>query len=159
MTTANEMKSWQTFEESEFALSFRYPAITPQGRAVERRKYAQADRQRIHFFSTEAEGVQHEGVYFEITRYLDLLPQIEYTQHKAALTALRPEVRFTPLTAGVLNGLTSLHYTFTLSDKQRAVVLLPLPDATYRLLYNPRSPLNLDILATVTQASHNAQKS
>ncbi|GAB4157796.1 MAG: hypothetical protein Fur0021_27040 [Candidatus Promineifilaceae bacterium] len=152
MLTPDTPKSWQIFQEADFALRFRYPAVTPQGRAVERRAYTQPDRQRIHFFSTEAEGVQHEGVYFEITRYQDLLPQTEYAQHKAALTTHRPEVRFTPLTAGILNGITALHYTFILSDKQRAVVLLPLPDATYRLLYNPRSPLNLDILATVTLA-------
>lgn len=151
MVTPDEMKSWHTFAEREFALSFRYPALTPQGRVVERREYAQAERRRIHFFSSEAEGVQYEGVYFEITRYLDLLPQTEYEQHKAALAAQRPEVVFTPLTEHTLGGMRSFRYTFTLSDKQRAVVLIPLPDATYRLLYNPRSPLNLDILATVTR--------
>src|SRR5262245_57067768 len=75
------MQNWQHFVYPGFALGFRYPQITSQGHIVEKVETQDEGRIRVHFTSKES----HE-LYFEITKYIDLLPaQVEYQNHKKYL--------------------------------------------------------------------------
>ena len=90
-------------------------------------------------------------MYFEVVYYPNLLAQEEYQQHKQYL-----EKRF-ELGDFTITGLNEtrlgLHpayeYAFKWGQKERAVILVQKDHAMYRIIYDPYSPLNLQVLSTI----------
>lgn len=83
--TGSNKQDWVHFTDSRIALALQYPKVTPQGTPVEVDENQDEDTIRLHFRSTGS-----REVYFEITKYQDLSPQMEYEQHKENLER-RPE--------------------------------------------------------------------
>ncbi len=125
---------WQrvTLSRAEFS----YPDPTPSGHPVVRRDSDRGDVQRIHVSSPES-----GELYFEAGRFVGLTPQEEYERHRLYL-----EQRFGE---GAVTELTDGRYAFRWSEGERAVVLIPDGHDTYRFIYDPRSALNDEVLATV----------
>lgn len=66
----------------------------------------------------------------------------------------RLRVRFregsvTDLTETRMDSLPAQSYTFAWPEGDRIVLLVRTATATYRVIYNPRGPLNAEILATL----------
>ena len=74
------MQNWPHFSNPEFALGFQYPQTTTQGHSIEKAEQRDEGAIRIHFTSKDS-----RELYFEITKYDDLSPQVEYQRHKENL--------------------------------------------------------------------------
>ena len=104
----------------------------------------EAEAIRVHFTSKNS----HE-LYFELTKYIDLSPPIEYQHHKESL-----EKRFDPFSISDLKEIRwmaqpAYKYSFKWKQGARIVRLIETENATYRILYDPSSPLNAQILSTL----------
>jgi hypothetical protein len=128
-----------------FGISFTYPDPTPQGHPIERKDDDRGDVQRIHL-SSPSSG----ELYFEASRFVGLAPQGEYARHRPYLEQRFGEGSVTELSEAKLSERPAFRYGFEWTEGERAVLLLPVARDTYRFIYDPRSPLNEEILATVT---------
>lgn len=138
------MPDWITLTEPGFTLTLRHPATTPSGHPVELRRPAP---QRVHLVSPGS-----DEVYFELGRYPETTPEMAYARFTADVAAQIPGAAFSALRAGMLAGRPAFTFSVQLPDRRRVVWLLPAEDALYRLVYNPQSALNEQILATVRAA-------
>lgn len=138
------MQDWQHFSDSRFALGFQYPQITPQGYFVEKAESQEHDIVRIHFTSKDS-----REVYFEISKYQDLSAQMEYQRHKENLEK-RPE-GFVVTDLKEIRWMSQPAYEYSIkwSQAARVVMLIEADNTTYRILYDPKSPLNVQILLTL----------
>ena len=140
------IECWHLFTDPRFKLRFNYPATTPEGHAVEKVEEQHDDAVRIHLSSRDS-----QELYFEVTKYPDLIAREEYERHKAYL-----EQRFAGFDFAIgelqetsLASRPAHTYTFRWRDAERTVMLIHKDGATYRIIYDPRSPLNAQVLSTV----------
>ena len=138
------MEHWQLFADPRFELRFRYPLTTPGGHSVEKIEGQRDDTVRVHLVS---QGSQE--LYFEVMKFLDLSPEEEYQRHKADLVQRFEALTITALDETRLGGLPAYRYALTWPDRERAVILVHKGRATYRIIYDPRSALNAQVLSTV----------
>jgi hypothetical protein len=145
MDRSTDMAGWEQFAHPAFRFRFSYPAVTPQGREVERTEERRDGAVRVHLTTRDK-----EEVYVEVCLFPNLAPPDEYARHRAHL-----EQRFglgstTPLTETSLGGLPAWTYAFHWEQGERSVLLLQAGPDTQRIIYDPRSPLNQQIIATLT---------
>ena len=138
------MQNWQHFTDSRFMLGFQYPQITPQGKPVELAENDVQEKVRVHITSKDS-----REVYFEITKYQDLSAQMEYERHKQNLEQRPEEFVVTDLREIHWMSQRAYEYLVRWSQGSRIVRLIEDENVTYRLLYDPKSPLNTQILLTV----------
>jgi hypothetical protein len=134
---------WRQFADPRFEVRFRYPAVTPRGEPVEATESQPGDGLRVHARSA------NRDVYFELTRYPPMPGEDEYRQHKPYLEGRFGEGAVTDLTETRVASRSAQTYAFAWPDGERVVLLVRTATATYRVIYNPRSPLNAAILATL----------
>jgi hypothetical protein len=138
------MQDWLHFSDPRFALGFQYPEITHQGHFVEWTESKEDDFVRVLFRSKDS-----REVYFEITKYQDLSAQLEYQQHKDNLEK-RPEgFAVTDLKEIRWMSQPAYEYSIKWSQAARVARLIETENNTYRILYDPYSPLNVQILLTL----------
>jgi len=138
---------WERFTRPGFAVAFSYPALTPQGQVVERDEEPFRNYARVHLSSPD----RHE-LYVEVVRFDDLAPRDEYLQHRPYLEQRFGPGSITALTETTLQERPAWAYAFHWDDGERSVLLLPVAGDTYRVIYNPRSELNAQIVATLSIA-------
>lgn len=138
------MQNWQHFVDTRFALGFRYPPTTPQGHPVEKTESQKDDVVRVHFTSKNS-----QELYFEVTKYFGLPAQVEYQQHKKSLEERTEEFVVSDLKEILWMSQPAYEYSIKWDNSARAVILLETDQATYRILYDPYSPLNIQILSTL----------
>ena len=143
MEPSMHMESWQLFTDPRFELRFHYPATTPQGHSVEKTEDQHDDVLRVHLVSRDS-----QELYFEVVEYPNLLPREEYEQHRAYLEQRFDDLAITELQETSLALLPAYAYSFKWDQGERAVLLIPKDQATYRVIYDPRSPLNAQVLST-----------
>jgi hypothetical protein len=150
-TVESETPDWQRFTRPEFAIEFNYPGVTPQGQTVERDEEPFREYARVHLSSPDG-----QELYLEVVRFHDLAPRDEYEQHRPYLEKRFGPDSITPLTETTLQGRPACAYAFRGDEAERslerAVLLLEIGADTYRVIYDPRSALNAQVLATVTFA-------
>jgi hypothetical protein len=139
-----EIDSWQTFAHPEFALRFRFPITTPQGQSIEIRESEDEEIRRVHLITED-----RQAVYVEITYYANLPAQQAYDRFKRELEQAEEAAHIDELKTVAFGGLPAFEFNFKRGELERAVVLVPRQQALYRLLYNPQSSLNRQILGTV----------
>lgn len=138
------MQDWLHFTDPRFALGFQYPKITHQGHFVEWTESEEKDFVRVHFRSKDS-----REVYFEITKYQDLSAQMEYQRHKENLEK-RPEgFSVTDLKEIRWMSQPAFEYSIKWSQAARVAMLIEAENLTYRILYDPYSPVNVQILLTL----------
>lgn len=138
------MQDWLHFTDLRFGLGFQYPEITHQGHFVEWTESEEKDFVRVHFRSKDS-----REVYFEITNYQDLSAQMEYQRHKENLEK-RPEgFSVTDLKAIRWMSQPAYEYSIKWSQAARVAMLIEAENITYRILYDPYSPVNVQILLTL----------
>jgi hypothetical protein len=142
---------WQRFTRPDFAIEFSYPAVTPERHTVERNDEPFREYARVHLSSPDA-----EELYLEVVRFHDLAPPDEYQHHRPYLEKRFGADSITPLTETTLRGRPAWAYAFRGDEAERslerAVLLVEIGGDTYRVIYDPRSALNAQVLATVTFA-------
>jgi hypothetical protein len=147
----SEPPDWQRFTRPEFAIELSYPGVTPQGQTVERDEEPFREYARVHLSSPD-----RQELYLEVVRFQGLAPRDEYEQHRPYLEQRFGADSITPLTETTLRGRPAWAYAFRgdVAERsiKRAVLLLENGEDTYRLIYDPRSALNAQVIATVTFA-------
>jgi hypothetical protein len=148
---ASTPAGWQRFTRPGFRVECNYPTVTPQGHAAERVEEQAVDHrgdfERVHISSREG-----GELYVEIVRFRDLAPQDEYLKHRAYLERRFGADAVTELTETSLVGRPAWAYGFRWDEGERAVLSLEVASDTYRVIYDPRSELNAEVLATLTVA-------
>jgi hypothetical protein len=122
-----------------------YPAVTPQGRPVERTEDQRGDMERVHLTSRDS-----RELYVEVARFRDLAPRDEFLNHRRFLEQRFGADSITALTETTLRGRPAWAYAFRWDDGERSVLLLQVGRDTYRVIYDPRSELNDQVIATLT---------
>lgn len=138
------MKDWQTFRESRLGAFFRYPAHTPMGNIVQKNESSLGDAFRVHLLSPGS-----PEIYFEITNYPRLSARQAYERHCQDLQIRLDGVSITPLTACRWKARPASQYAFQWEQSTRTVLLIERKEGTLRILYDPRSSLNEQILSTL----------
>jgi hypothetical protein len=90
-----------------------------------------------------------DELYVELVRFQDLAPEDEYLSHRQVLEQRFGPGAVTELTQTTLRGLPAWSYGFRWEDGERSVLLLQVDEDTYRVIHDPRSPLNADVIATL----------
>jgi hypothetical protein len=146
-----EHRDWRRFTRPGFGVEFSYPAVTPQGHAVERDEEPFRDRARVHLSSPD-----RQTLYLEVVRFDDLAPEDEFLHHRPYLEKRFGADSITALTETSLQGRPAWTYSFGWDEgerpMERSVLLLPVGGDTYRIIYDPRSQLNAEVIATLTIA-------
>ncbi len=138
------MENWQRFRDPRFALQFKYPKLAMDGEPVDQVETQQDGMLRVHILSPNS-----REVYFEVSKHNLLTAESEYQRHKEYLPNQFPGLAITELRVTRCASLPAYEYTFEWDQGTRTVILVERSDATYRILYNPRFSVNLQILSTV----------
>ena len=138
------MEGWQPFSDPRFALQFQYPVRAKGGEPVERVETHLEGMLRVHLLSPIG-----REVYFEVSRYDSLTAEAEYQRHRESLPKQFDSLAITDMTATTLASLPAYEYTFEWDNGKRTVLLIEHRPVTYRILYNPLFPVNLQILSTI----------
>ena len=144
----DDVSRWERLWRPGFAVELRYPGVTPQGQTVERTEERaddhRGDLERVHVMSSD----RHE-LYVELVRFRDLAPEDEYLNHRPFLEQRFGPGAVTELTQTTVGGVPAWSYGIHWKDGERSVLLLQIEDDTYRVIHDPRSPLNADVVATL----------
>ena len=138
---------WLTHSDEEHHFSFRFPEFSSAGQAVTVEKAQKDGTHRIHVF-TEADM---QEVYFEVRSYASKLDHdVDIEQMNTSLVERSPEGEISPpapLTFQSLKG-TEFRFAGQLQGfyKVRRFMYVDTKDRTYRIIYDPRSETNAQIL-------------
>lgn len=138
------MENWQLFSDSQFALQFKYPILATDGEPVDRAEAQQDGMLRVHILSPKS-----REVYFEVSKYDLVTAESEYQRHKEYLPKQFHPLTVTELKETLCASFPAYEYTFVWDQGTRTVILVERGGATYRILYNPRFSVNLQILSTL----------
>jgi hypothetical protein len=146
---------WERFTRPGFGLEFSYPTVTPRGQAVDRTDERAVDHrgdiERIHLSSPD-----RSELYVEVARFRGITPEDEYSNHGTYLKQRFGPDKVTDLTSTTLLGRQASSYAFHWDEEgrpmERSALLLHVGDDTYRVIYDPRSALNDQVLSTITIA-------
>ena len=135
------VEEWAEFAPESFPVRFRYPQSV-EGVRVTVREDQQEGNARIHL---SAEG----KLYFELLCLRNLTPQLEYERHRAYL-----EDRFGPgsvsdIEPTAIGSFAVATYSFAWPQHCRTVVSVAHGADTFRVIYDPEIPLNLELLGTL----------
>jgi hypothetical protein len=145
MDQSTDTSDWQQFLRAGFKLRFSYPTVTPEGHEVDLAEEESEGASRVHLTSRDS-----QEIYVEITHFAGLTPDQEYAHHRPYL-----EQRFGAGSVGeagtsTLGGFPVWTYAFRWDQGERSVILFNLGGDTYRIIYDPRSPLNEQIISTIS---------
>lgn len=146
---ASEPAGWERLAHPGFRVELSYPAVTPEGhpveRVVERAVDHRGDLERVHLTSRDS-----RELYVEVVRFRGLAPQDEYLNHRAYLEKRFGADAVTALTETSLRERAAWAYAFRWDDGERSVLLLEVAGDTYRIIHDPGSGLNAQVVATLT---------
>lgn len=144
----SEPSDWKRFTRPGFVVEFSYPDPTPRGQAVERDDAPFRSYGRVHLSSPD-----RRELYFEVVRFGDRAPEDEYREHRLNLEDRFGADSVSALTETRLRERPAWTYVFRWEEEgrsmERSVLLLPVAGETYRIIYDPRSPLNARVLGTL----------
>jgi hypothetical protein len=136
-------QSWLHFFDPAFAFEFDYPDKTANGAPVTVQRYAHDQDERVHLVSED------DGVYFELDRAADR-PAMD------GLRALAEDVRgrfegawFSIPEATELCGAVARTVHFRFDGRVRWAIFTEDASPSYRVILDPRSSTNLEILGTL----------
>jgi hypothetical protein len=92
-------------------------------------------------------GVRGEA-YFELSRHLEVTARAMYEREREFLVA-RYGADVTPLAATTLDGKPAYEFSAGFGDTVRTFVLVERERWLYRVVHDPRSTLNHDVLETI----------
>jgi hypothetical protein len=138
------MDEWQLFSDPRFALAFHYPDPTPDGKPITVRESEPGGAIRVHLMS-----VSSDEVYFEVTRYDGQTAESLYARLGNDLPMQIPAVQISPAEPVILAGAPALSGSFFWAENRRDFFMIDVNESVYRILYNPASVINREIMQTV----------
>jgi hypothetical protein len=138
------MEDWKLFGDARFSLQFKYPSLAPDAEPVETVETQQGGMLRLHVLAPKS-----REVYFEVCKYDALSAKAEYQRHKEYLLKQFDSLVISELDETMLASLPGYEYTFRWDQGERIVLLVERGSTTYRIIYDPRFPVNLQILSTL----------
>jgi len=145
MDRSTDSSDWQQFLRPGFKLRFSYPTVTPEGRAVDVAEEEREGASGVHLTSQDS-----QELYVEVRHFAGLTPDQEYARHKPYLEQRFGAGSVSDTSATTLGGFPAWTYTFRWDQGERSAILFNLAGDTYRIIYDPRSPLNEQIISTIT---------
>ncbi len=139
-----EIQNWRTFSEPQFELRFKYPETTPQGRPVDVNEIRRDEAIRFHLTSQES-----QEIYFEVARYANLLAEESYKLFREGIEKRGVEFSAGELKETELASQPAFECFVKGPGMERVVTFIQKGETLYRVIYNPQSPLNEQILATL----------
>jgi hypothetical protein len=137
-------RDWQRLTRPGFKVELSHPATTPQGHAVERAEDERGDAQRVHLTSPGS-----AELYVELMRFGGMSPKDEYLHHRPYLEQRFGPGSVTELSETSLRGRAAWAYAFRWDAGERSVLLLDVDGDTYRVIHDPRSALNAEVIETL----------
>lgn len=128
----------------QLAVSLQYPDPTPLGSSVSINEKVTAVSYRIHLISDAS-----NEVYFEVGYYPTLSLAEAMTHFKQELVAQTQEVVIGEAVDIMFGAYAGCRFSVRWPEKKRVITFFVRDGATYRVIYNPASPLNGQILATL----------
>jgi hypothetical protein len=138
------MKDWHLFANPQSAFQFKYPLVARNGEAIKHMETQKEGMLRVHILALD-----NLEVYFEVTQNELLMAESEYQRHKEHLRNQFMSLRINELRKTLFKSLPAYEYHFAWDQGKRKVILVEREEATYRILYDPRSPVNLQIVSTL----------
>jgi len=135
---------WPELRRADLRLSFRHPAVTPGGQPVEISEEFPRDAHRVHLTAP----IPGE-IYLELFRMPGLTSADEYARHREYLEGRFGSGSVSEPVDSDLAGLPARSYVFGSDDMRRETRSLEVDDDLYRVIIDPRIPLNHEILATM----------
>jgi hypothetical protein len=132
--------SWERFPNCllDLGVRLRFPAKTRDGQPVE------LDDIRVH-----ARSAGSDDVYFEISRHAGTTAAQVHAQEKQRIEGVYSERSVGELSETTFAKGAAFEYRIQWPEAERAVMLVERRGWVYRVLYNPRSELNRDIVSTI----------
>jgi hypothetical protein len=125
------MDEWRLFSDPRFALAFRYPDPTPDGKSIAVRESKPGGAVRVHLIS-----VGSEEVYFEVTRYDGQTAESLYARLGNDLPVQIPAVQISPAEPVTLAGAPALAGSFSWPGNRRDFFMIDIGDSAYRIVFN-----------------------
>lgn len=137
---------WHRYAHPALRLQWRYPTTTPGGQPVELVEEQREDVVRVHLRAPDDE------VYFEVRRYAAGDPRAHYAHHRAGLEVqlAGQGLAVSALAPATVAGQAGYAYAFGWGRRERSARLVAVGDGLYRIVYNPRSAVNEQILNTLS---------
>ncbi len=139
------MKQWHRFSDPDFGVTFSFPDSSPAGYEIKRKLWKTGEMNRIHLSSPES-----SELYFELTCYLKELDP----ERGRKMLVDENRQRFqnfnaTPLEESSAAPVPAQSFTFSWREAARHVLFFDFNKLTYRIIFDPQSQLNHQILSTV----------
>jgi hypothetical protein len=119
-------------------LRLRFPNAAADGERVE------MDDFRAHFRTMNS-----AQVYFEVSRHTGVSAHDLYQREISAIRRANPDVRISDPVSVSFAGRDAQQFSVTFPDKERVFTLIEQKERVYRVIYDPRSPVNHEIIGTV----------
>ena len=100
---------------------------------------------RAHFRTMDS-----AQVYFEVSRHTGVSSDELYNRETAAIRRSSPDVRVSEAESISFAGCDARRFTVIFPDRERVFTLIEREGRTYRVVHDPRSPVNDEIIATIT---------
>lgn len=136
--------SLTSLTNQQLALSLQYPDPTPLGSSVSLNEKVTAIGYRIHLISDAS-----NEVYFEVGHYPTILLDEAMTRFKREIVAQNPEAVVGEATAMLFSSYPGYRFAIRWPEKERVIMFFVRDHIVYRVIYNPASPLNEQIAATL----------
>lgn len=134
-----------TYRDALTGLQFDYPAATPDGQTVRLDRSEHGVMRRVHALSDDL-----AAVYFELRVYDEpRRPADDWDQLSEYLSATYVGLESTPLVPAKLNALPAESARFHWPAKRRVIYYVVVGERLARIIYNPESALNEQILTSV----------
>jgi hypothetical protein len=138
------MNQWRRFTDPDFGIAFNYPDPTPEGFEIKKLIRKTAEMIRVHLSSPGS-----SELYFELSNYLNGLDprtgrQNLVNENKGRFDGFKAAT----LKEMVVASIPAQSFTFSWQKGARQVLFFDVDPVTYRVIFDPRSKLNYQILST-----------
>lgn len=130
-------EGWREFDVASLGITFRYPQQAG-GEPIE------MDDFRAHFRTMKG-----TAAYFEVSRHTGLTVQELYDRETAGIRRRDADVRISEQVPARFAGQDAVRFTVTFPDRERIFTLIPRGERVYRVIYDPRSRINHEVVETM----------
>lgn len=135
----------EQFTDSRFAVRFQYLLTTPDGSVVTR-----VDEENERMLTVRVHTADRNAVYFEVSRFTDTTVDELYTGLRMRNVHPSAEMQIGELHTTRLAQQPSSTFSLRRGALVREVHLVQRGTDVYRITYEPTSPTNQQVLATLT---------
>lgn len=134
--------NWKSLTDPNLPVTLKYPDPTPQGFPV-RVNVRQGAGYRVHLVSDGS-----AEVYFEVGRYPGLPVDQGIREFVADVTGRLEGLEVDDITESRFRSSPARRFCIRWPGRERVILFVERDDALYRIIQDPQSPLNREILET-----------